>query len=190
MSKTVKSALAIVLILGILVVSGVLMSKATKSLEHEAYPRTYREIIETKADEYQVPISVIYAVIFQESRFDPNAESVDGARGLMQIVEITHEWIDYYQGESKGSWDDLYDPEINLDYGIWLLGYCYREFGNWETVYAAYNAGINRVKNWLLDPTYSEDGVTLKEIPFEETRKYVEKVSLYRKCYQTVYDID
>lgn len=190
MSKTVKSALAIVLILGALIFSGVMMKKASKSVEHEAYPLDYLTIVKKKAAENGVPLSVVYAMIFQESRFDPNAESADGARGLMQVMKITHDWIDSYRGESKGDWDDLFDPEVNLDYGIWLLGYCYREFGNWETVYAAYNAGINRVKGWLSDPTYSEDGVTLKEIPYAETRKYVEKVSSYRKDYQTVYDFD
>lgn len=190
MEKTVKIAVAIGFLLIVLAFSGILLNRAGDALEKAAYPLTYKEIVEKKSKEYGVPISVIYAMIKQESNFDPNAESKDGARGLMQIMKITYEWIDRYRGESGKSWDDLYDPETNIDYGVWLLDYCYKKFGNWETVYAAYNAGMNRVAGWLSDPMYSDDGVTLKTIPYAETKNYVEKVSSYRNDYQAAYDFD
>lgn len=173
-----------------LVFAGAMMNKASKTLEHWAYPIKYEDVIEAKAEEYDVPLSVIYAVIRQESGFDPEAESRVGARGLMQIMETSYEWIDYYRGETGASWEDLYTPEVNADYGIWLLSYLYNEFGDWETVYAAYNAGPNIVKKWLKNTEYSTDGKTLYNIPYEETSKYVEKVSSYRKGYSAVYDID
>ena len=84
----------------------------------------------------------------------------------------------------------MYVPETNIDYGVWLLSYNYSKFGDWETVYAAYNAGFNAVAKWLENPEYSSDGRTLHTIPYEETSNYREKVSAYRKGYQSVYGFD
>ena len=90
MSKAVKSAAALVLIIVFLVFAGVMMNKASKALEHWAYPIEYGEMLTEKAEEYGVPLSVVYAVIRQESNFDPTAESRVGARGLMQIMETSY----------------------------------------------------------------------------------------------------
>jgi len=190
LGKIIKNAVLGLLVVAFIVFAGVMMSRSTKLLEHWAYPTEYSETVEEKSAEYGVPLSVIYAVIRTESGFDPNAESWVGARGLMQITKDSHDWIDYYRKESAGTWDDMYVPEVNIDYGTWLLSYLYREFGEWETVYAAYNAGPNAVKKWLEDPEYSTDGKTLYNIPYEETSKYREKVSTYRKGYQKVYGYD
>ncbi len=190
LSKTIKNAVIFLFIIVFLGFAGTMMNRAAKKLEHWAYPIKYEEIISEKAKEYDVPPSVVYAVIRQESNFDPEAESRVGARGLMQVMKTTYEWIDYYRGASGAEWEDLYSPEANADYGIWLLSYLYEEFGDWETVYAAYNAGMNIVKTWLKNPEYSADGQTLYKIPYLETEKYVEKVSSYRKGYMAVYDID
>ncbi len=166
------------------------MNHSSKLLEHWAYPTDYSEVVEVKAKEYDVPISVVYAVIRAESNFDKDAESRVGARGLMQVTETTYEWIDYYRGATGASWNDFYTPEVNIDYGCWLLSYLYGEFGEWETVYAAYNAGPNRVKGWLGDKAYSTDGKTLYYIPFEETSNYREKVVSFREGYQKAYGFE
>ena len=190
MGKVIKNALLGLLIVGFLIFAGVMMNRSTKLLEHWAYPTDYSELAEQKSEEYGVPLSVIYAVIKTESGFDPNAESWVGARGLMQITKDAFEWIDYYRGETGASWDDMYVPEVNIDYGVWLLSYHYDLFGEWETVYAAYNAGPNAVKKWLSDLEYSLDGKTLEKIPYEETLNYREKVSKYREDYQRIYGFD
>lgn len=185
-----KSLGMIAAIMAFIVLTGIGLNKATKALEHWSFPLDYSEIVEEKAREYDVPRSVIYAVIKQESRFDPRAESRAGARGLMQIMKITYEWIDYYRGPTGYSWGDMYDPEASADYGVWLLRYLYDMYGDWETVYAAYNAGFGAVSKWLGDPEYSDDGETLKEIPYAETEKYVSKVSSYRNGYRAAYDFE
>ena len=190
MSKTIKSAVLLVLILAFLIFAGVMMNRSTKMLEHWAYPIKYEEIVKQKAKENGVPVSVVFAVIRAESNFNPEAESRVGARGLMQITKTTYEWIDYYRGATGAEWDDFYTPEVNIDYGTWLLSYLYKSFGNWRTVYAAYNAGPNAVKKWLQNPEYSSDGETLYNIPYSETSKYVEKVSSYRDGYMSVYDFE
>lgn len=190
MGKAIKSLIAIILVVAFLVLAGVMMNHSSKLLEHWAYPLGYEEFVEAESREYGVPISVVYAVIRTESNFEPEAESRVGARGLMQITEDTHSWIDYYRGETGFGWDDMYDPEANMDYGVWLLSYLHKKFGNWETVYAAYNAGPNIVEKWLADSRYSADGLTLLNIPYEETSKYVEKVKSYREGYINAYDFE
>ena len=190
MGKVIRNALLGLLVVLFLVFAGVMMNKSAKLLEHWAYPTDYSEIVEQKSEEYGVPLSVIYAVIRTESGFDPEAESWVGARGLMQITKESYEWMDYYRGETGATWDDFYTPEVNVDYGVWLLSYLRGLFEEWETVYAAYNAGPNAVKKWLSDPEYSLDGKTLDKIPYEETSNYREKVSKYREDYQRIYGFD
>lgn len=190
MGKVIKNALLGILVAALLIFAGVMMNRSSKLLEHWAYPTGYSEIVEQKAEEYGVPLSVVYAVIRTESNFDPEAESWVGARGLMQITKDAFEWIDYYRGETGASWDDMYLPEANIDYGVWLLSYHYGKFGIWETAFAAYNAGPNAVAKWLENPEYSADGKNLYNIPYEETSNYVKKVSAYRKGYQNAYGFD
>ena len=190
MGKVIRNAFLGFLIVAFLVFAGAMMNKSTKLLEHWAYPTDYSEIVEEKAVEYDVPLSVVYAVIRTESNFDPEAESWVGARGLMQITKESYEWMDYYRGETGATWGDFYTPEVNVDYGVWLLSYLHGLFGEWETVYAAYNAGPNAVKKWLENPEYSLDGKTLDKIPYEETSNYREKVSKYREDYQRIYGFD
>lgn len=185
--ETRETFVIFAVVLGIML-AGVMMNKASKTLEHWAFPRKYQDIIEEKSDEYGVPESVIYAVIRQESNYDTFAQSRVGARGLMQIMKTTAEWIDYYRG-TETKWDDLYDPETNIDMGVWLLKYLYGLYGSWETVYAAYNAGFGAVSGWLEDPGYSKDGRTLDVIPYDETANYVKRVIKYRKGYIAAYDI-
>lgn len=190
MGKIIRNAVLGLLIVLFLLLAGLMMNKSSKLLEHWAYPIEYSETVEAKAKEYGVPLSVVYAVIRTESNFDPEAESRVGARGLMQITKDTFEWIDYYRGATGAKWNDFYTPEVNIDYGVWLLDYLYDEFEDWETVYAAYNAGPNAVKKWLSEAEHSADGKTLYNIPYEETSDYREKVSAYRKGYQSVYGYD
>ena len=190
MGKVIRNAILGLLVAAFILFSGVMMNRSTKLLEHWAYPIEYSEIVEAKAEEYEIPLSVIYAVIRTESNFDQNAESRAAARGLMQLTKETYEWIDYYRGATGAEWEDFFDPEVNIDYGVWYIRYLYREFENWDTVYVAYNAGPNAVKNWLNKEKYSADGITLHTIPYEESSYYREKVSVFRKGYQTVYGFD
>lgn len=190
MSKTVKSIILAVLVVGFLVFAGVLMNHSTKTLEHWAYPIEYEDTVKSKAKENGLPESIVFAVIRTESNFNSDAESRVGARGLMQITKDTYEWIDYYRGATGAEWGDFYTPEVNIDYGTWLLAYLYNEFGCWETAIAAYNAGPNIVKKWLADAEYSDDGVTLHDIPYSETDNYVKKVMSYQKGYKNAYNFD
>ena len=140
--------------------------------------------IQNASREFDVPYDVIYAIIETESDFDPDAVSSTGARGLMQINKITLQDINENL-KTDYSMNDLFDPEINIKLGASYLARLYKRFGNFETVYAAYNAGPTKVSEWLKDSEYSNDGKTLirEKIPYSETKRYVEKVIAFRESY-------
>lgn len=151
-------------------------------------PVKYKEQVEKYAKLYDVEESLIYAVIFCESRFDPNAHSRADAKGLMQVTTETGWWVasrlDYLDAETI----DLKDPETSIAVGTWYLQWLEDKFhGVQPTVLAAYNAGHGKVSQWLADENYSEDGFYLEEIPFPETNSYVKKVEFVQKLYKICY---
>lgn len=149
------------------------------------HPTHYSEFVSDSSLEFGVPPSVVYAVIKTESSFREGVTSPAGAMGLMQLTPDTFDWLRWKTGEVMAT-DALFTPEVNIRYGTMLLAILYEEFGSWDTVFAAYNAGLNRVRLWLANPDYS-DGVSLTDIPYSETKNYVKKVgaavSEYRRLY-------
>ncbi len=153
-----------------------------------SYPKKYSEYVEKYAKEYNVSENFVYAVIKTESGFKSDAVSDVGARGLMQIMETTFDWIKFKCDDENAVFYDMYNPEDNIRYGCWLLGYLYDEFGSIETAAAAYHAGRGNVNEWLSDKRYSSDGVTLEEIPIPDTAHYVEKITKAVEIYTRLYD--
>lgn len=176
------AALAVLAVWGVSWLYGRFAVRHQEDVEHW----TYAQEVSEYAEAYAVPLDVVYAVIETESHFDENAESSAGACGLMQLMPVTYDWIRTRLGEDSQAEPegDIFDPELNLRYGIYYLSYLYGEFGVWETAWAGYNAGPNIVKQWLQDSRYSEDGVTLHTIPYTETANYVVKVGDAREYYQ------
>ena len=136
----------------------------------------YHRYVEAASEEFDVPQSVIYAVIYCESSFEADAVSSAGAKGLMQMMPATFKELQGYLKETHSD-DELLDPQISIRYGTYYLSRLYKRFENWETVFAAYNAGPTIVSKWLKDAKYSSDGKTLSHIPYSETSYYVKKVS-------------
>lgn len=151
-------------------------------------PKGYSEYVETYSEQYNLDPNLVYAVIKTESNFTERAESYKGALGLMQIMPSTAEWIAEYLGISGFSKETLLSPKINIEMGCWYLNNLSREFnGSLELILAAYNGGRGNVNKWLNTKEYSEDGIKLKKIPFDETKKYVIKVKIYKKLYDILY---
>lgn len=155
-----------------------------------AYPVEYEEYVETYAAEYGLPPSLLYAVIRTESDFNPEAVSSAGAVGLMQLTEDTFSWAQYRSGVEELPQEQRFDPETSIHYGSCVLALLEEMYGVRETALAAYNAGMGNVNRWLTDEAYSDDGRTLKEIPYPETRHYVEKVLKAQEMYQRLYGIE
>lgn len=149
------------------------------------YPRKYSVYVEKYSKEYNLDENFVYSIIKAESKFNPNALSHKGAKGLMQIADITRDWAIVELDLEKDI--DIYDPEINIMIGCWYLNRLYKEFGDTDLVIAAYNGGSGNVSKWLADEKYSQDGKKLHIIPFDETDKYVKKVNRNYEQYNKIY---
>lgn len=150
------------------------------------YPLKYSDTAQKYAEEYGVDKALVFAVIYTESHFDPEAVSQADARGLMQITPDTFAWLQTKTGEKLGE-EELFDPETNIKYGCLFLSMLIDEFGDTKEAVAAYNAGRSRVNEWLSDPELSKDGKTLIKIPFSESAHYVSKVGRARNIYSNLY---
>ena len=161
--------------------------KTKNDFEEVNYPREYSEFVEKASKKYDLEPALIYALIRTESSFNPDAESEVGACGLMQIMPSSFEWLQDKRDESgKYTTQDLFNPEICIDYGCYLLRYFYDLYGTEQCAVAAYNAGFV-VGEWLSDSKYSADGKTLSNIPYPETSNYVEKVKTAKEMYIKLY---
>lgn len=167
-------------------VVGIICETIHLAYRRAAYPREYSEFVSASAAEFGVPEAVIYATIKTESGFDADAVSYAGAIGLMQLMPATFRWLT--DDMLREGLDDsrISDPATNIRYGTYMLSWLYGIYGNWETVFAAYNAGVGNVNKWLGDPRYSFAG-HLTKIPFEETRKYVRRQKDNVRMYERLY---
>jgi soluble lytic murein transglycosylase len=141
-----------------------------RTLEEFTLPLRHEDIIRQQAAEKGVPPDLIAAVIYSESRFRDQTSHA-GARGLMQITPSTAKLIEKLSGGQTFKFDDLSDPDINIRYGTFYLRYLIDKFGeNVVAALAAYNAGETNVVAW------GGSSLQLDDIPFPETRGYVEDV--------------
>ena len=150
------------------------------------YPRRYIDFVEKHSQTNNLSEEFVFAVIECESGFDKDAVSYLGARGLMQIMPETFLWLQEKRGE-KLSDDSIFTPEVAIDYGCYFYGMLISQFENEATAVAAYHAGAAQVEAWLSDKNYSDDGKTLKDIPYPSTKKYVDKVMRVKNIYKKLY---
>ncbi len=154
------------------------------------YPLKYHTEVTAAGEQYNMEPSLIYAVIYTESKFQPNAVSSANAKGLMQLTDDTFTWALSRAGETgKYTADALFEPAVNIHYGVYVLTLLGEQFENTETILAAYNAGQGNVSKWLADRQYSDDGKTLHTIPYPETANYVTRVLDTQKRYKELYSI-
>lgn len=151
------------------------------------YPYPYRPIVEKYAEQYGVDPFLVIAVIRAESNFMPQSQSHKGAQGLMQLMPDTAEWIAKSRGDKSFTLEDLKDPEKNIQYGTWYLASLQKEFKNTTLVLAAYNGGRGHVQEWIKTQQLDLDHLRVEDIPFQETRKYVQRVLIYYPKYKALY---
>lgn len=146
-------------------------------------PLPYAGTIRTAAARFSVDPYLVAAVVRVESGFRPDARSVRGAVGLMQLMPPTAAWIAGKTGV-RGS---LTDPDVNLTLGVWYLHYLLQHYhGNLKLALAAYNSGPDRVDRWLAAGRIRPD-VAVDTIPYAETRLFVGRVLWYYRAYRVVY---
>jgi soluble lytic murein transglycosylase len=170
----VAAGLAVGLALGLFGKFGDVIQELTLPLRHE-------DIIRQQAEEKHVDASLIAAVIYSESKFDDRTSSA-GARGLMQITPEAASDIERHSGGTTFQLGDLSDPEINIRYGTYLLHELLDRYGgDVIAALAAYNAGPANVDRWGGSDLGADD------IPFPETRAYVEDVLDKQRAYRDKY---
>jgi soluble lytic murein transglycosylase len=143
------------------------------------YPLEYDQIIRTYARERDLDPALVAAVVYAESRFDPNVVSSAGAVGLMQLLPETGEFVAERTGGEDFVVADLRDPDLNVRYGTWLLAYHRDRYdGDVRTALAAYHAGPGQVDEWR---------ARNQGIVFPETLAYVDEVERVRRVYARAY---
>jgi soluble lytic murein transglycosylase len=144
-------------------------------------PLRHEDVIRQQAEEKDVDAALIAAVIYSESKFSDQTSSA-GARGLMQITPEAAEFIEKQSGGTTFKLSDLSDPELNIRYGTFLLRELLDRYdGDEAAALAAYNAGPGNADKW------GGADLTVAEIPFPETRAYVEEVLAKRDEYRRKY---
>ena len=165
-------------------------SRAPRAVWELSYPTPYSHTIQAAATRYDLDPLLLWAIMRQESRYDPNAVSYAGARGLMQVMPATQSWVAGELGRSLAP-GDAFLPEDNVEMAAWLLRFLLDYYDDdLELALAAYNGGAGSVDAWLADPIVSDRDDLLRWIGYGETREYLAKVMLNYEVYRRLYAHD
>lgn len=158
-----------------------IVGKVDKAIQELTLPLRHEDVIRQQASEKGVDASLIAAVIYAESRFRDQTSHA-GARGLMQITPLTANEIERHSGGTTFRLEDLSDPEINIRYGTYRLRELLDRYeGNEVAALAGYNGGPGNADSW------GGAEMRLEDIPFPETRGYVEEVLDKQRAYREKY---
>ncbi len=176
-----RLAIGAAVLLAVIVAGVVLEGTINKAIQELTLPLRHEDVIRQQSREKNVDAALIAAVIYSESKFSDRTSSA-GARGLMQITPEAANEIERLSGGTTFKLKDLSDPEINIRYGTFLLGELLDRYdGDVVAALAAYNAGPANADKW------GGSGLQVEEIPFPETRAYVEEVLDKQRAYRNEY---
>ncbi len=174
--------IAILLVFGAVVLSGL-----EKANVNSALPLSETAIIREQAAAKHLDPALIAAVIYAESKFEPRPSSA-GAQGLMQILPATALYLAHLSGGSRFTTSDLASPRINVAYGSYYLRYLLDHYhGDEMLAVAAYNGGLANVDRWVAHAIDAGGHLKAAEIPFPETREYVQRVLTAQRAYRATY---
>ena len=151
------------------------------------YPIRYINEISAHTEATSLDPYLIAALIRLESNFRPDVRSPKGATGLMQLMPETARWIaEQLQLDFKEA--DLLDPDTNIRLGTWYLTMLQKDFDdNLVVGLAAYNGGRGNVSRWLAEGQWNGQLDEVRNIPFLETRLYVQRVLAVYAWYIRIY---
>ena len=154
-----------------------------KAVQELSLPLRHEDVIRQQAADKNLDPALIAAVIYAESRF-VDQTSHAGAKGLMQILPSTADYIADLSGGTAFEQGDLATPQVNIAYGSYYLRYLLDKYdGDAVLTLAAYNAGEGKVDEWQA----SGGALTVEGIPYPETREYVQNVLEARSAYREQY---
>ena len=171
----------------LIIISAFVFTSVTVVGAYAVFPCKYKNQVFSVCSKTQIKPELVFAVIKTESSFNQEKVSKKGARGLMQIMPSTANYVSelYFSNQSF----DLFSPNENILIGVTYLDYLIKRFCDIKTALSAYNAGEGNVDIWLDDKNFSSDGKTLNYIPFKETREYVKKVFQRVEIYKLLYKL-
>ncbi len=182
-----RSRLGTFLALCIVLICAGALAVALKQRTTSSLPLTDTGIIRAQAAEKHLDPALIAAVIYAESKFEPRQSSA-GAEGLMQILPATAYYLAQLSGGHSFTASDLATPSVNVAYGSYYLRYLLDHYhGNEMLAIAAYNGGLANVDRWVAQANASGRELTIGEIPFPETREYVQRVLSAQQTYRSDY---
>jgi soluble lytic murein transglycosylase len=154
------------------------------------FPKAYWSDLKRSAAANGLDPYLVASLIRQESEFNPNAVSRANAVGLMQLLPKTGKAVAKQVKMKRYTASQLYTPAVNLQLGTrYFRGMVDRFGGSFEYALAAYNAGSDRVEDWLSQGKYRDPQEFVESIPFTETREYVQAIlrnaSVYKQLYGT-----
>lgn len=188
MKKKKKRWIIILVLILISLFIAVKVLKIPRLILEQIYPLKYEEQVEKYSAEYGVDKLLVYAIIKAESDFDENANSVSGAKGLMQMMDGTVQDVVNSLGLDNDKTYNLYDAETNIMLGTKYFSELLENYNNNQYLaLAAYNAGTGNVKKWIEKGIIKEDGSDIENIPFKETNIYVRKILQNYRIYQDLY---
>jgi soluble lytic murein transglycosylase len=154
------------------------------------FPRPYWSDLKRYSQANRLDPYLVASLIRQESEFNPLAVSRANAVGLMQLLPKTGRVVAHEEALRRYSSSELFTPAVNLELGTrYFRGMVDKFNGSFEQALAAYNAGSDRVEEWMGQGTYRDAPEFVESIPFTETREYVQAImrnaNVYRQLYGT-----
>lgn len=153
------------------------------------FPKPYWEDLKRYATQNELDPYLVASLIRQESQFNPNAISHANAVGLMQLLPVTGKKVAKDVKLHHYNASQLYTPAVNLQLGTRYFKSMVDKFGSFEYALAAYNAGSDRVEDWLAQGKYRDPQEFVESIPFTETREYVQAILRNASVYKQLYGI-
>jgi soluble lytic murein transglycosylase len=182
-----RALFAVVAIAGAIVAAILTLPLFQKAVTEFNLPLQHEDIIRQQAADKHLDPALIAAVIYTETKFDPRPSSA-GAQGLMQIMPQTAEFLARRSGATTFTPADLATPQVNIAYGSYYLRYLLDEYrGRIIPALAAYNGGESNATRWAAEAHTHGHPLRISDIPFPETRAYVQKVLSKQREYRRTY---
>jgi soluble lytic murein transglycosylase len=187
MRRRRRRTLGALVVVALVVVIGVMISRVDYAVNELTLPLGDASVIREQAAAKHLDPALIAAVIYAETKFEPRTSSA-GAEGLMQIEPETAEFLAKLSGGYRFTTSDLATPSVNVAYGSYYLRYLLDHYAGDEMLaVAAYNAGLANVDSWVSKARAEGRQLTVDEIPFPETRAYVQRVLAAQHAYRGTY---
>jgi soluble lytic murein transglycosylase len=152
------------------------------------YPAPYADLVQQESRTYGIDPRLLYALMRQESLFNPHATSWVGARGLAQVMPATGEGIARQIDMADFATDDLYRPYVSIRFGAYYIAQQITTMeGSIVGGLAAYNGGPGNAWRWAGGSTVADMDVFTEHIDYHETRNYVRRVYGFYGVYQRLY---